>query len=280
MPRRIKYPEGFHEFVLANYKGISTRALCDLANETFGTDFSDSLIKSYKSRHKLVSGASKGIQKGESRLYPPEMENYVRKNIQGKMLKDFLCEVNEHFGTSYTLGQLTGFVKNRKISSGYDARFKKGRENPHKGDSSFRIPNSEKSRFKKGHTPLNHKPIGSERIDVGDGYTLIKTEEPNVWRLKHQVIWEEAYGCVPEGMVITFLDGDKSNICLENLQMISMAESIALTRAGLRDSDPDVTKTGILVARLDVLARKKEREMNGKPTNKRRNQTKTGNTED
>ncbi len=42
---------------------------------------------------------------------------------------------------------------------------------------------SEKGWFEKGHISKNHKPIGSERINVA-GYIEIKTAEPNKWELR------------------------------------------------------------------------------------------------
>ena len=43
-----------------------------------------------------------------------------------------------------------------------------------------------------------------------DGYLKIKIAEPNVWRFKHIIEWEKYHGEVPEGMLISFKDGDGS----------------------------------------------------------------------
>lgn len=62
-----------------------------------------------------------------------------------------------------------------------------------------------------------------------------------------------------------FLDGDKANCSPENLHLVTMAESLAMTRRGLRTSDPELTRTGALIAKVECTARQiaKERKQNG-----------------
>lgn len=91
--------------------------------------------------------------------------------------------------------------------------------------SAEQIERSAATRFRKGHVPANHKPLGYERINR-DGYTEVKVAEPNVFRLKHRMIWEEANGPIPEGCNIQFRDGNKRNITLGNLYIISRSEQL------------------------------------------------------
>ena len=88
-----------------------------------------------------------------------------------------------------------------------------------------------KTMFKKGNTPLNHKLVGSERINVY-GYVEVKISEPNVWKLKHRWLWEKHNGKIPEDMVLIFKDNNKLNICLDNLILISRAENAEINRYG------------------------------------------------
>lgn len=71
--------------------------------------------------------------------------------------------------------------------------------------------------FKHGHTPANHRPVGSERTLAG--YVYIKTAEPNVWKMKHRVLWEHHHGKLEPGQIVKFIDGDKNNITLSNLRI-------------------------------------------------------------
>lgn len=85
--------------------------------------------------------------------------------------------------------------------------------------------NSAKTRFKKGDRPANHRPVGSERINV-EGYIEVKVAEGKPWRHKQRVVWEEAHGKTPSNMVVRFKDGNKLNCELDNLYIISRAEAL------------------------------------------------------
>ena len=105
------------------------------------------------------------------------------------------------------------------------------------------------TQFKKGQAPINHRPVGSERINVY-GYIEIKIKEPSTWALKHRVIWEQQNGHIPKGHVIIFLDCDKSNLNIENLAMIQQAQLTMLNKFDLIKTDPELTKTSINLASL------------------------------
>ena len=99
--------------------------------------------------------------------------------------------------------------------------------------------------------PVNHKLVGSERINSKDGYIMIKVAEPNVWRLKQRVIWEEIHGPIPDDCVIRFLDGDKTNMDPENLVCVSRNINRIVNQKNLGTSgDTELGKTGIALAKL------------------------------
>jgi hypothetical protein len=108
------------------------------------------------------------------------------------------------------------------------ARFKKGNTPANKGRkvSQETYEKIRRTMFQKGHTPVNHKEIGSERVSR-DGYVEVKVAEPNKWRHKHRVLWEQANGPIPKGYNIQFRNGDKTDIRLENLYIISRQEQLA-----------------------------------------------------
>ncbi|MGX8795452.1 HNH endonuclease signature motif containing protein [Fusibacter sp. JL298sf-3] len=209
-------------------------------------------MKAYKANHKLRSGTPRGMPAGRpTNLYPREVCRFIEENHLGVGPKEMSELLNKTFGRNYTKAQIKAYYANHKINSGLTGYFCKGHTPPNKGKKGYCSPGAEKGWFKKGCPAANHKPIGSERVDMY-GYTLIKTEEPNVWVPKHKVIWENKNGKVPEGRVLTFLDGDKSNIALDNLALVSMAESLELTRSKLRSRNAKLTETGILIAKVKV----------------------------
>ena len=105
-------------------------------------------------------------------------------------------------------------------------QFRKGNTPPNKGKkwseymSKEMQEKSRKTTFKKGNIPPNHRQVGSERI-TRDGYIEVKTQEPNVFKLKHRLIWEEHNGPIPKGYNIQFRDKNPLNCSIENLYMIS-----------------------------------------------------------
>ena len=107
------------------------------------------------------------------------------------------------------------------------ARFKKGHVPQNKGKklSPETYAKVARTMFKKGNITHNHRPVGSERVNV-DGYVEVKVAEPSKWRLKHRVIWEEAHGPIPRGHNVQFRDGNPLNVSLDNLYLISRADQI------------------------------------------------------
>lgn len=106
-------------------------------------------------------------------------------------------------------------------------RFKKGSVPVNKGQKiSPEIYEKIKgTMFQKGHVPQNHREVGSERVNV-DGYVEIKIAEPNKWRQKHRVVWEQHNGTIPKGMNIQFKNHNTQDCRIENLYMISKAEQM------------------------------------------------------
>lgn len=111
------------------------------------------------------------------------------------------------------------------------SRFKKGTLPPNKGLSREQwmskeaIEKMRSAEFRKGHTPHNHKPVGHERIN-DEGYCEIKVREPNVFRLKHRVIWEEANGPIPKDHLIRFKNKNPKDFRLENLEIVSKVQNM------------------------------------------------------
>ena len=109
--------------------------------------------------------------------------------------------------------------------------FPKGHQPANKGRkqteymSIAQIEKTKKTRFKKGDIPKNHKPIGYERI-TRDGYIEVKTTEPNVFELKHRLIWTKHNGAIPTDCVIRFRDGNKLNVDISNLYLVSKSENM------------------------------------------------------
>ena len=265
-----RYPKEVKTFIEEHVKGTTTRDLVEIVNAEFGPIFTEVKMKAFKNNHKLKSETPGGTQAGRpTKLYPMLVKEFIEKNHVGVGRQEMTELLNKEFGTHYTCKQIKTYYQNHCIRSGLDYRFKKGRVPLNKGRKGYYSPGSEKGWFKKGNTPMNHKPVGTEVIQ-GFGYTWVKVAEPNIWEPKHRLVWEEANGEVPEGYVLTFLDGNKRNITSENLALITQAESLELTKSDLRSENAKFTETGILIVKVKkariMNQKKKDPQCNADPT--------------
>lgn len=209
------------------------------------------------------------------RIYTLEQIQFIKDNGRGNDNAALAELVNARFGTTYTpqkigsaryrYGAVSGLVT-RVPNSG---QFQKGHAPANKGRrqedfmSAEAIEKTKSTRFKPGHTPANHRDVGAERI-TRDGYIEVKTAEPNKWRLKHHIVWEQHYGERIAGDMIIFLDGDKTNCNIDNLATISKSVNVRLNQSRLRSKSPEITKVSITLGKLvaqthKTLNRKKDR---------------------
>ena len=255
-----KYSKEIQDFIKLHVVGTTTKELVELVNSKFNAGFTESKMMAYKTNHKLKSGMPCGLPAGRATTkYPAEIKGFIADHYAGTGHKAMADLLNKTFGTNYTAVQIKAYYGRNNINSGLTGYFKHGHIPANKGKKGYHSPGCEKGWFKKGHSPVNHKPVGSERIDNKDGYTLVKTAEPNVWRLKHKLVWEAAHGKVPSGCVITFLDGNKKNFSLNNLALISKAENVMMDRFNLRSRNPEFTRTGILIAKIMIACSKRKK---------------------
>ena len=134
------------------------------------------------------------------------------------------------------------------LKKSYCHRFVKGHATWNKGMKGLQIGGIS-TRFKPGNLPHCHKPVGSTRKDK-DGYTEIKTQEPNKWELMHRLVWETENGCkVPKGHIIRFKDGNKENFDIDNLELISRRTGMELNT--VHRYPPEIKKTIQLIGALN-----------------------------
>lgn len=189
------------------------------------------------------------------RLFEDVHLEFIRKNVVGLTKQELTELVNKEFSASFTTKQIVNCCKRHKMPiSGLTGHFGDGREVWNKGKKGWSAGgNSVETRFKKGEKPMNYKPIGSEVIDA-DGYIRIKVCDKGRydkrWVHKHRILWEQAYGKIEKGHCLVFLDFNKLNVNLNNLQLIKQSQQTRLLRYGLRSTDPEVTKLGIKITEV------------------------------
>lgn len=257
----------------ANSSGMKLIQLCDAVNQTFGTSFTYDQIKGYVYRNglKFIRNVRHNI------LLTDEQAEYLAEVVPGRSSEEAAEMLNERFGLQITKYQVRGWKKNHKIPSGYDTRWRSGRPSWNKGKKGLHGSNA--GTFKKGHVSFNKLPIGSiakRKSGSSLSYWFIKTRDDAVpeqknWQMYHKYLWEQANGPVPEGYVVIFLDGDRDNCQLSNLQLVPRTiHGIASTQIGY-STDPDVNQAVLKTAELIHSYAEREREIKENMRGNRRN---------
>ena len=170
---------------------------------------------------------------------------------------------NNEFGHNVPVSTIKSYLKRNHLVNGLTGKFYKGQPSQNKGKkmSPEVYEKVKHTFFPKGTIPPKHVPVGTEVIR-DDGYIKVKIAEPNVWKQKHRLVWEEYYGEVPKGMRLMFLDGDKTNCEISNLKLISKQASLIMNRNNMNYGDAllnDVaSNTAELMAKRFELKNKKK----------------------
>lgn len=124
----------------------------------------------------------------------------------------------------YIYNELKVNQANRLRIVGVSARFKKGIKPWNKGikPSDDTLKKLSSTWFKPGSIPSNAKYDGYERINV-EGYTEVRISMGK-FVLKHRLVYEQHYGQIPPGKIVTFADGNKQNFDINNLNLIDRAQ--------------------------------------------------------
>ena len=145
---------------------------------------------------------------------------------------------------------------------GAEYRFRKGNVPPNKGirQPGLAIGRMAETQFKKGTLPKNYMPIGSERFSK-EGYLLRKLSDtgypPKDWVPVHHIIWRDSGHEIPKGHALKFKNGDKTDIRLDNLYLISRAD--LMRQNTIHQYGPEIVSVTRLRASLTRQINRKEK---------------------
>lgn len=190
-------------------------------------------------------------------IWTEEEKKMLREFIPGHHHKEIQAEVLRVFGWEPTQVQIAGFIKNHKIRTGFTGRYEKCHVSHNKGVKMLpeQYEKSKPTMFKPGQLPPNTDPVGTEKM-LSDGYIWVKIDnqlrvKKHVnWRQKHRLVWEEAHGPIPKGKMIIFLDGDRTNCNLDNLEAVTKAENAMLNKFGYRSENGQLTRVALDTVKL------------------------------
>ena len=252
--KRPRFPEGMHEFVAKEAWHRRDDVLTELVNKEFGTTYTLDQVRSFRKNRRIPNGIKPGANY-RFRKYTPEMIEYLKAHAQGTSNEKLAELMTERFGIAFDAKQIKHIKANRHISSGLTGRFEKGNVPANKGKHHPTVGRMAETQFKKGHRAENAVPVGTIKLRE-DGYIYIKWQDyrgNKNWKQLHKYIWELAHGEVPKGYLVTFKDGNKEHIALDNLELISMQQNVRMNSSGLRHLPIDgIFDTAKAVADLTI----------------------------
>ena len=207
-------------FLTENAKGRTAKEIAAMFNIHFGLNLKTDAVRD--------SMAYRGIEwkKREMHHYSADEVAFLRKYAKGRTRMELTAMFNAAFGMNKNADAIKTMLDWHGISYG---------RHPHR----------------------HHAQVGSEQVKK-NGYTFIKTAEPETWRLKHMVLWEAVNGLVPPGHMLIFMDRDKSNITLENLMLVTAGENAVMNRYGLRSDNPEYITASVTIANIRMKIYKRQ----------------------
>lgn len=193
---------------------------------------------------------------------------WLEANSYGRHREETAREFIEVFGLDLKIESVIAYMKRHGIKCGIDMRFRPGCVSHNKGVpvTKEQYDRLHPTMWKPGSKPPNTDPIGTEKV-LSDGYVWVKINDipkakKNVnWRQKHRLIYEQYYGPIPPGARVVFIDKNKRNFNIENLRCISNGELGVMNRHGLWTENPQLTETGLAIAKLTMLSKQRQAEL-------------------
>lgn len=198
-----------------------------------------------------------------------DVASFIRENCRGTGHQQMADMIAERFGVHMTKGQIKAYYANHKLSSGLTGYFEKGQEAFNKGKTwdEFMSPDAQRrcmaTSYKKSHVPDSHRNVGDTRVNA-DGYRYIKVGEPNHWMAYHKYVYKREKGEIPDGYILTFIDGNPLNCDIDNLGLETRPQSVRKNQSHIRGYDRQSFDAANMIADI----------MNAKSALKRRRKSK------
>ncbi len=171
------------------------------------------------------------------KTYKPEHDRWLVEHLEDGTYKELAAHFNATFGMNVS-GEA---LRHRADRIGLNKKLNRGR-------------------VKTGELMRNHRvfPVGTETIF--GGIVLVKVsdvrgsyhnpsphghKDGGNWRKKAYINWENAYGSIPEGKRLVYLDGNSLNCDVNNLYFTDVGIQMHVARHGYLSENRDLTLAAI-----------------------------------
>lgn len=208
------------------YGTCSAKEIADILNARFGTGITPNAIynravkkqqRSYRTYH----------------YYTEEQEEWLRQNVSKYDSKDLAHEFNKTFQADVDSVSVRNHCQVKGIRIGRSAH--------------------------KGYRYYRNAPIGTEFINHrGEVFVKVSDEKRAHgycglnWKLKSHLVWEQHHGKVPEGHGIVYLDGNRANCDISNLECVSNSIRGRISRP-FQGTSADVKRCAIKLKTLEKI---------------------------
>ena len=256
------------DFLREQYQNLTQTELHKAFNQRYQyAQRSYSAIRSAIRNHGMKCGGQGGKDTWQCTLMTRKQSDWLGENYVDISVREITDLFNKRYGKDLDIEQMKTFLGNRGFKSGRTGCYEKGSVPANKGlrRPGWSTGRMAETQFKPGHNQTEVMPIGHERIDK-DGYILIKVDMLNphtgaqgYYQFKHRVIWEAANGLIPKYHVLTFIDDDRNNCVLDNLELISRSELCRRNKMQYMQADPEARPTIKTIAKLQMTTALRQR---------------------
>jgi len=262
MANKQQYFQEHLIFLREGYKEMTIQDLTTAFNAKFGMDKTESAIQTLMNKKGIRCGrkhAERFIKR--NKLLTDEQRDFVVDAYKRLSISDVTTELNKEFGTNFKVKQLIAYVANHNIESGRRGCFSDNNEPWNKGLKGKGICKPNAGSFKPGNMPVTTLPLYSERLSKDDIIEIkVPCESGTKYVPKQRYIYEQTHGKIPEGFVVTFRDGNRTNFDPKNLIAISRSELMAMCRNEYRKQPNELKPTVLALSKLQagISAKRKE----------------------
>lgn len=241
------YNKNMLEFLAEHYPNNMIRELTAKFNKSFGKHKTEQQIKACLSNHKIKAGVRRTRTE---RKYNDEHLAWIKEGYKNLNIRRLTAAFNKRFKLKVTESSIRACTRNHAFKSGRMGHFQKGQESWNKGMKGL-MTGGDAGFFKPGHMPINHRPLGSERVTV-DGYIEIKVLEPSTWDLKSRVVWRDHNGEIGSNDCIVFSNNNPLDCSIENLRLVTRREHVVMNKNGYSGFTDELKDTAHNLVKLQI----------------------------
>lgn len=194
--------------------------------------------------------------------YPDEVAEYISAHVEGMTTKQLTSDLNNIFAHKYNLNFTEAKIKSYKTNHGLKSKTKGGMP---KGFSKV-YPDGMEDFVRSIANGKTTKEL-TEAVNEKYGAGTITAKKMRAYKKNHNIVsgidCKFQPGHIPDGKMVSFLDGNKDNCSIENLFLTDNATNLEMNRQKLRFKNPELTAVGEKVARLNIAIRNKEASLHG-----------------